>query len=49
MKKIIIIKCDLTNGKDVEKLWECLYTMYKEGLLLLPKYCELVDIIEYEK
>lgn len=49
MKKVIVIQCDLMNADDLQKLWKCLCAMYKVGLLLLPKYCELVDIIEYEE
>lgn len=49
MKKVIVIQSDLMNAEDLEKLWESLCTMYEAGLLLLPKYCKLVDIIEYEE
>lgn len=48
--KIIIIQCNIgLKEEDLKNLWKALYEMGKAGLLVLPEYCKLVDIVEVDE
>lgn len=48
--KIIIVQCSLgVKPEDFKNLWKSLYEMGKAGLLVLPEYCKLVDIVEVDE
>lgn len=48
--KIIMIQCELgVSPKELEQLWQALYDMGKAGIIVLPKYCKLIDVVEVDK
>lgn len=48
--KIIIVQCSIgMKSEELKKLWKGLYEMGKAGLLVLPEYCKLVDIVEVDE
>lgn len=48
--KIVIVQCEASlQPKELESLWKNLYEMGKAGVMVLPEYCKLVDIVEVSK
>lgn len=50
MKKIIVIQCNIgLTPEAFVQLGNSLYEMSKEGMIVLPEYCKLIDVIEVDK
>lgn len=48
--KIIIIQCNIDlSPENLKKLWQGLYETSKAGMIILPEYCKLIDVVEVDK
>ena len=48
--KIIVIQCNIgLPPEDFAQLGKSLYEMGQAGIIVLPEYCKLIDVIEVDK